>query len=301
MGNCETGYARPNALRGIGVADLEQRTVVVGEHRWFYCESKPSGTEEHSPAIVLHDLLAQSYSWRHLLPALAQQDQRAIAPDWLGFGFSDKPNPREFDYSPSGLLLALTNFIDALGLETFSLVLQGYLGVVGLKYAIQNPERIDRVILVNTPFFAQAKLPWKLQQLGLPLAGEVLTQDPLCVDRILEGSGGKVVPDRDLDVYRAPFLKSSAAGRALLAIVRKLKLAELLPELESGLVKLDRPMLVVWGSNNRWLSCDLAKAAAQALKKTEFVAIADAGHYAQIDDPERMNEVVSPFFRRQVF
>ena len=283
------------------MSDLEQRAVVVGDHRWFYRQAQPTGVEERPAVILLHDILAQSYGWRHLLPVLAEQGHRAIAPDWPGFGMSDKPEPSEFDYSPVGLLRAFSEFVNAIELDSLSLVVQGYLGAIGVQYAIQNRDRIDRLVLVNTPFFADAKLPWKLQQLGLPLAGEMLTQDPLCVDRTLEGGGGKVVADEELEVYRAPYLKSSAAGRALLSTVRKLKLAALLPDVESGLAKLDLPMLVVWGENDRWVSCDRAKAVAGELKKTEFVAIADAGHYPQIDDCDRFNEIVPPFFRRQVF
>ncbi|MGK7910216.1 MAG: alpha/beta fold hydrolase [Synechococcus sp.] len=297
----ETSYARPNSLRGISVADLEQRRIVINDYQWFYCQVPPSGAEERSPVILLHDILAQSYSWRQLLPALADQGHRAIAPDWPGGGLSDKPDPREFDYSPAGLENSLAAFIDALELDTVSLVVQGYLGVIGLQYAIHNSDRIDRIAIVNTPFYPGAKLSFKLQQLGFPLAGEMLTQDPLCVDRTLEGGGGNVVPDADLEIYRAPFLKSSAAGRALLSTVRKYKLASLLPDLESGLPKLDKPMLVAWGENDSWLSCSKAKDAANALKKTEFTAIANAGHYAQIDNSDRLIEVIPPFFRRQVF
>ena len=283
------------------MADLEQRRIVVNDCQWFYCQVPPSGAEERSPVILLHDILAQSYSWRHLLPVLADQGHRAIAPDWPGFGLSDKPDPREFDYSPAGLQTALAAFIDALELDTVSLVVQGYLGVIGLQYAIQNSDRIDRVVIVNTPFYPNAKLPFKLQQLGFPLAGEMLTQDPLCVDRTLEGGGGSVVPDEDLDVYRAPYLKSSAAGRALLSTVRQYKLASLLSDLESGLAQLDKPILVAWGENDSWLSFANAKDAANALNKTEFAAMTGAGHYPQIDDSDRLIEIVPPFFRRQVF
>ena len=283
------------------MADLEQRRIVVNDCQWFYCQVPPSGAEERSPVILLHDILAQSYSWRQLLPVLADQGHRTIAPDWPGYGLSDKPDPREFDYSPAGLETSLAAFIDALELDTVSLVVQGYLGVAGLQYAIHNSDRIDRIAIVNAPFYSGAKLPFKLQQLGFPLAGEMLTQDPLCVDRTLEGGGGNVVPDADLEIYRAPFLKSSAAGRALLSTVRKYKLASLLPELEAGLAKLDKPMLVAWGENDSWLSCAKAKEATNVLQKTEFTAIADAGHYAQIDNSDRLIEVIPPFFRRQVF
>ncbi|MFM7366852.1 MAG: hydrolase, partial [Sphaerospermopsis kisseleviana] len=94
---------------------------------------------------------------------------------------------RDFAYTPDAFIKALDDFIQAIELERFSLVVQGFLGSVGLQYALKNPQKIANIAILNAPISTSAKLPWKIQQMGLPLAGEMMTQDPLLVDRTLEG------------------------------------------------------------------------------------------------------------------
>ena len=93
-----------------------------------------------------------------------------------------------------------------------------------MQYALRNPEKFERLTILNTPVSTAAKLPLQIKQLGLPLIGDMLTKDPLFVDITLEKGSRLIVADEDLDVYRSPYLKSSAAGRAILAIVQNLDL-----------------------------------------------------------------------------
>ncbi len=191
---------------------VTENKIKVGGFDWFYRESKPRSETDLLPVVLLHGLPAQSYSWRQILPALASQGTRAIAPDWVGFGYSAKPDKKEFAYTPDAFIEALAEFLQALKLERFSLVVQGFLGSVGLQYALRHAEQIESLAILNTPLASSAKLPWQMQQWGLPLAGDMLTQDPLLVDRTLEGGSRYRISDRDLDNYRQPFLKSSSAG-----------------------------------------------------------------------------------------
>lgn len=278
---------------------IDERSVDVGGLAWFYRESNPLGPTDKPPVLLLHSLPSQSYSWRGVMPALSEQGFRAIAPDWPGFGFSGKPEPREFAYTPMAFVEALAAFVQALEIERFSLVVQGFLGPVGLRYALKHPEQIERLAILNTPLSSAAKLPWKIQQLGLPLAGEMMTQDPLLVDRTLEGGGPYQIADEDLDVYRRPFLKSSAAGRSLLATVRKLGLKESMSEIESGFQQWTQPTLVIWGMADPWLSLSQAEAFTKALPDAELVQLEEVGHYPQEDWHEKVNQALLPFLRRR--
>ncbi|NES95684.1 MAG: alpha/beta fold hydrolase [Desertifilum sp. SIO1I2] len=189
---------------------MQEKRLQVGKWEWFYREAEPFNGTDKPPVILLHGLPAQSYSWREVLPALASQGMRAIAPDWLGFGFSAKPDRREFRYTADAFVQALAEWIDQLEIERLSLVVQGFVGSSGLLYALRYPEKIERLAILNAPLSPEARIPWRIKQLGLPLMGEMMTQDPLLVDRTLEGGGKYQVADKDLDVYRAPFLKASA-------------------------------------------------------------------------------------------
>lgn len=280
------------------MAAVEKR-LEVGSLTWFYREAEPNNPGDRSPVVLLHGLVSQSYGWREVLPALAEQGFRAIAPDWIGCGYSSKPDRREFDYTPDTLMQALEDFVKTLGIERFSLVAQGFLGSVGIQYALRHPEQIDRLAIFNAPIAQTAKLPWKLQQMSLPFVGDVMTQDPLLVDRILEGGGGYRVEDADLDVYRRPWLKSSDVGRALMAILQNLQLKQVTAEIELGLAKWEQPLLIGWGMRDPWLSIEMAKALAAANSYAEFVALEEVGHYVQEDWHEKVSEALLTFLRRQ--
>jgi len=276
----------------------QEHRLEVGALNWFYREAEPINPSNKPPVVLLHGLLSQSYGWRHVLPALTEQGFRAIAPDWIGFGSSSKPDRRDFAYTPEAYITALEAFFAALNLERFSLVVQGFMGSMGLQYALRHPEQIERLAILNAPIAPEAKLPWKIKLFGLPLLGEVLTQDPLLVDRTLEGGGGYRIEDKDLDIYRRPFLKSSEAGRSLQAVVKNMQLSQVTAEL-SGFSQWQQPILVAWGIKDPWLPLSLAQSFTTALKDGELVQLEEVGHYPQEDWHEKVSDRLLPFLRRQ--
>lgn len=280
---------------------IEEHQIQVNQFNWFYRESKPMNPTEKPPVLLLHGLVSQSYSWREVMRTLSDQGFRAIAPDWLGFGFSDKPDKRDFGYSPQAFLQELSDFIAALELEKMYLVVQGYVGSTGLLYALQHPEQIERLVILNAPLTtAAAKLPWKIRQFGIPFIGDMLCQDPILVDRTLEGSGPYQVSDEALDVYRRPFLKSSDAGRSLMSTVQRLDLSSVTAELETGFQSWPVPTLVAWGVSDKWLTTDMAEAFVQSLDNGKLVKLEETGHYAQEDWWEKVCDALVPFLRQQV-
>ncbi|MBD2209010.1 alpha/beta fold hydrolase [Nostoc linckia FACHB-104] len=277
---------------------ISENKITVNSLDWFYREAAPVGRTDLIPVVLLHGIVAQSYSWRNILPALASQGTRAIAPDWIGYGFSSTPEKRDFAYTPEAFITALEGFIQALELEKFSLVVQGFLGSVGLQYALRHPEQIANLAILNAPISTAAKLPWKIKQMGLPLAGEMMTQDPLLVDRTLEGGSRYRIEDKDLDVYRRPFLKSSAPGRSLLATIRNLQLDSAMQEVESGFKQWQQPILIQWGMIDPWLPVEIAQSFVDSVPNAELVKINNVGHYPQEHYHETILEDLLPFMRR---
>jgi pimeloyl-ACP methyl ester carboxylesterase len=280
------------------VVAIAEQTVSVDGLTWFYREATPVGHSGRPPVLLLHGLVSQSYSWRQVMPTLAEQGFRAIAPDWIGHGFSEKPDKRDFAYTPAAFRAALGGFLDALDLPKVHLVAQGFLGSVGIQYALENRDRIDRLVIINAPLSTAAKLPWKMRQFGMPLAGDMITQDPLLVDRTLEGGGPYQIDDDDLDVYRRPFLQSSDVGRALLVTVRRLDLPGVMASLEAGLPTWDHPTLLLWGLNDPWLPVSLAETAVKTLASGELKTLEEVGHYAQEDWAEKVAAALDTFFRQ---
>ena len=277
----------------------EQKDVQIGDLQWVYRELVPDNSNDKPPVLMLHGLVSQSYSWREVMPALAEQGFRSIAPDWIGHGSSSKPDKRKFAYNQTAYLNALSDYVDALGLDRFSLVVQGFLGVTGLLYAAQHPDKIEKLIILNTPLPPKADLPFSVKMMGWPFVGDMMTQDPLLVDRTLEGGGPYQVADEDLDIYRRPFLKSSDVGRALMWTIRAMKMSQITEQIAQGFAGWSRPTLVAWGVSDPWLSADGAKAFAQGLDDSEYVELEEVGHYAQEDWAEKVSEAVVPFLRKQ--
>jgi pimeloyl-ACP methyl ester carboxylesterase len=280
------------------VAPITKTSIQVGSLEWFYREVQPVGWDNPKTAILLHGLPSQSLSWVGLLPLLAENGIRAIAPDWIGYGNSSKPEPRDFAYTPDAFITAFGELIDALSLDRFSLVVQGFLGTVGIQYALRYPDRVDKLVILNAPLMTGARLPWKMVQLGLPVAGEMLTQDPLSVERTLEAGCRLTIEDKYLAAYRKPYLKSSAPGRTLLATIRNLKLAASLAEITSGLPKLDIPIQVIWGINDPWLDLAQAEACVESLKQGELIKLPTAAHYPQEHWYADIKQSIVPFLRR---
>ena len=278
---------------------IDEKIVEVGPLQWFYRETNPVNETEKPPVLLLHGLPSQSFTWTAMMPDLAAQGFRSIAPDWVGYGRSTKPDKRDFSYTPDAFVDALTGFIQAIELDRFYLVVQGFLASAGIQYALRNPDKIERLAVINTPVSADIKLPWKMQQLGLPFIGDMMTQDPLLVDRTLEGGSRQTISDKDLDVYRRPFLKSSDAGRSLMNTVRNIQLPQSMAEIESGWKAWTRPTLFVWGLTDPWLSVEPVQKLVGSLQNAELVTLEQAGHYPQEHWSEKVGDALITFLRRQ--
>nr|GMD28056.1 epoxide hydrolase 3 isoform X1 [Ipomoea batatas] len=117
--------------------------------RWFCVES---GTAYNSCIVLIHGFPSQAYSYRKVLPILSKS-HHAIAFDWLGFGFSDKPQPKYgFDYTLDEYVSSLESVINALTTnKKVTLVVQGYFSPIVIKYASTHQEKVNSVILLNPP------------------------------------------------------------------------------------------------------------------------------------------------------
>ena len=274
--------------------------IQAGKFQWFYRQTEIES--DRTLIVFLHGLPAHSYTWQKTMSFLADENIPSIAPDWLGCGFSDKPNPKDFAYTPEAFIKELEELITALKLEKFYLAVQGFLGSVGIQYALQNPDRVEGLIILNAPISNNnAKLPWLMKQFTLPLVGDMMTQDPLLVDRTLEKGSGFVVADEDLNVLRKPFLQSSQVGRSLMAIAKQLQLDKTTAEIEAGLSQWTKPTLIIWGAADKWLDVADVKKLAAANSEIVLVELPTAKHYPQEHWASDIAKEIVRFFRRKIF
>ncbi|PSP88491.1 hypothetical protein BRC90_07015 [Halobacteriales archaeon QS_4_69_34] len=102
---------------------------------------------EGRPVLMLHGNPTWSFLYRHLLRGLSE-DYRCIAPDYLGFGLSEKP--RDFSYRPAAHADVVEEFIEELGLAELTLVVHDWGGPIGCRYAVENPGNVHSLVVMNT-------------------------------------------------------------------------------------------------------------------------------------------------------
>ena len=108
------------------------------------------GPADADPVVMLHGEPSWSFLYRKMIPIIASAGHRAIAPDLVGFGRSDKPTERE-SYSYAGHVEWLrTLLFDRLDLQKVTLVCQDWGGLLGLRLVAENPDRFARVVAANT-------------------------------------------------------------------------------------------------------------------------------------------------------
>ena len=194
----------------------------------------------------------------------------------------------------------MTDLIAALKLDKFYLVVQGFLGSVGIQYALRNPDKIEKLVILNAPITSDAKLPWKMKQWSFPLVGDMLTQDPLQVDKTLESGSGFVIEDNDLAKHRQPFLETSAVGRSLIAIIKGLQLEQATTEITQGLKTATFPTLIIWGEADPWLKLSEVANLAKTNSAIDLIELSTAKHYPQEHWSKEITAEIYDFFRRQV-
>jgi pimeloyl-ACP methyl ester carboxylesterase len=119
------------------------RTVKIDGLSIFYRESGPV----NAPTILLlHGLPSSSRMFQPLLTRLADK-YHLIAPDYPGFGHSDWPDPRQFDYTFDNIASVMADFTQALSLSHYTLYMQDYGGPVGFRMALAHPERVQALIV----------------------------------------------------------------------------------------------------------------------------------------------------------
>jgi haloalkane dehalogenase len=97
--------------------------------------------------LMLHGNPTWSYLYRNAIKGLSKQ-YRCIAPDYIGFGLSDKP--RDWSYRPQEQAQNVERLIAELKLKDITLVVQDWGGPIGLSYALQHPENVKRLLIMNT-------------------------------------------------------------------------------------------------------------------------------------------------------
>jgi pimeloyl-ACP methyl ester carboxylesterase len=135
------------------------------------------GDADAEPVLMIHGNPSWSYYWRHLVLGL-RDSYRCIVPDHIGMGLSDKPDDSRYEYTLQSRVDDLDKLVASLGLKgRITLAVHDWGGMIGFAWALKNPERIARLVILNTSSFPlpkTKKLPWQIALGRVPLLGAVL-------------------------------------------------------------------------------------------------------------------------------
>jgi pimeloyl-ACP methyl ester carboxylesterase len=274
---------------------MEPRAITVNGDRIVY-RSAGDG-----PVLLLvHGMAGNSLTWRHVMPALAQQFT-VLAPDLLGQGQSDKPRG---DYSLGAHANTLRDLLDALGYERATLVGQSLGGGVVMQFAYQFTERCERLVLVNSGGLGR-EVTHYLRVLTVPGFESIF---PLFCAPWLRDSGNRVATwlgragvrptPVHQEIWRSYASLANAGNRR--AFFRSLRdVIDLSGQAVSALGRLHRvaqlPTLIMWGAQDPFIPVSHAIAAHAAIPGSRLEIFDGVGHYPHCEAPERFVQVLVDF------
>jgi haloalkane dehalogenase len=244
------------------------------------------------PVVLLHGEPTWSFLYRNVIPPLLAAGLRVVAPDHPGFGRSDKPSDVEW-YSYARHLDLLTKHLAALDLRGVTLVVQDWGGPLGLRWAMERPYRVARIVILNTGLFSGRE-----SSAGLDAwLAYARAQTDLDVGALLDRACGGLPPEV-VAGYDAPFPDvASKAGALAFPRLVPTRLsdpgaAEQLAAREA-LDSWDGPVQVAFSDADPIFPAAVGASWARRLRNADpFVLVEGAGHFVQEMQPAAVAQVV---------
>ncbi|WP_066304520.1 alpha/beta fold hydrolase [Bacillus sp. FJAT-29814] len=273
---------------------LNKKIVTLNNQTTSYLDE---GSKNAAPVLLIHGVPESSMLWKHIIPEIASQGFRAIAPDLPGFGQSDRfPNESTWE----NYLTFINDFIAALELEKIHLVVHDWGGLIGLRWACDHPDKVESLIISDTsliPGYTWHPLAqkWRTEGLGekvveamankqawmanmkheIPSVEEVILEDFYAIFETAETR--KVI----LELYRS-------ANRQLIEPYQKLSV-------------INKPVTILWGENDPYISIDFAyKTRELQFPHARIGIIPDTGHFIHVESPEKVLPYVKEHFESMI-
>jgi haloalkane dehalogenase len=253
---------------------------------------------EGPPVVFFHGEPTWSFLWRKVIPPVRDAGFRCVAPDMPGFGRSDKPIDIGW-YSYDREVEALAPLLEELDLHDATVVVHDWGGPVGLRLAVEHPERVARLVILDTGLFTGHQ---KMTEAWLAFQGFVERTEDLPIGMLVRGACHRDPGDEVIAAYEAPFPnpESKAGARAFPAI---LPLSPDAPGARAGQRVLEalrvdeRPKLVLWADSDPVLPLSVGQRFAEALGTQVDHVITEASHFLQEDAGERIGTLIADWLR----
>ena len=253
---------------------------------------------EGPPVVFFHGEPTWSFLWRKVIPPVRDAGYRCIAPDLPGFGRSDKPMDISW-YTYDRHTDSARSLLDELDVRDAAVVVHDWGGPIGLRLAVEQPERIARLVVLDTGLFTGHQ---KMTDAWIQFRDFVERTEDLPVGFLVRGACKRDPGDDVIAAYDAPF-PSAAAKAGARAFPLMLPTSPDGPEAEAGQRVLDglrgdqRPKLILWADSDPVLPVETGKRFAAALGAEVDHVIADASHFLQEDAGEEIGERIAAWLK----
>ena len=273
---------------------LWDRFVRVNGVRLHYTELPGPGED----VILLHGFASSSYTWQEIAPILHKQGYNIWALDLKGFGWSEKP--RFGKYDPYSLMNDVVDWMDAMGLEKAVLVGNSLGGGIASLMALVYPEKVSRLVLINSLAPYDIPHPLIIRLSHLPLAPHLAR---LAVSREVVRYylkqvfyNSRFVTPEKVEAYYGPLcLPGCLYAQTLVARAMN---PEPFLRFTEGNYQVQAPVLVIWGENDRWIPLQYGQQLlGEKMGKGTFVVLPECGHMPQEEKPVDTARAILDFLR----
>ena len=247
-----------------------------------------------APVVFFHGEPTWSYLWRKVIPPVREAGFRCVAPDHAGFGRSDKPTDIAW-YSYDRHVELAAELLERLDLREATVVVHDWGGPIGLRLAVEHPERIARMVIMDTGLFTgeQAMSPaWQA------FRDFVERTEDLPISMLVRGAVARGMDDEVAAAYDAPFpgAESKAGARAFPLMLPTTPEA---PGAAAGKRVLEalredrRAKLCLWADSDPIIPFEVGERFAAAINAEPPEKIAQASHFLQEDAGEQIGDRIA--------
>ncbi|MGA8668879.1 MAG: alpha/beta hydrolase [Terracidiphilus sp.] len=279
------------------------RTVKVDGLSIFYREAGP----KDAPVILLlHGLPSSSRMFQPLLTRLAES-YHLVAPDYPGYGHSDWPDPKQFDYTFDHIASVMHDFTLAVGLARYTLYMQDYGGPVGFRMALAHPERVQALIVQDAVAhneglganWATRRAFWADRQTNEEALRKNLLSLAATKTRHIGDDPNVDLYDPDLWTDEYAFLNSPGQAQIQSDLFYDYRTnVENYPKWQAWMRKTRPSLLVIWGKHDLSFDPGEPERYRKDVPKAQ-VHVLDAGHFALDTKADEIAALVSQFMKTQ--
>jgi haloalkane dehalogenase len=249
---------------------------------------------EGRPVVFFHGEPTWSFLWRKVIPPVRDAGWRCIAPDYAGFGRSDKPTDLGW-YSYDRHVELMARLLEELDVRDATAVVHDWGGPIGLRLAVEHPERFSRLVIMDTAPFTGHQ---QMSDAWLTFRDFVRRTEDLPVGFLVRGGCKNDPGDEVIAAYDAPYPgpESKAGARAFPLLVPTEPDAPGAVEgkrVADALREDDRPTLILWADSDPVLPFSVGERLSERLNYPDPRPIENAGHFLQEDAGEEIGRVIA--------